>query len=251
MPRDVVTAVRLAAIATAAGAFSGSVRGRRRDRSSCRCSCSGSATSSARPPAPRWRRSASSARWPPRPTRLYGNVDLGKGLADRRRRRDRGRARRHRAPAADLRAGGGRRVRGAAGGLGRGADLLRWTRSTRPAWSRSASPPAWRAACSAWAAASCSCPALVMFADQSQLEARGHLAGRRSCSCRWWAPWRQRELRQRAPARRAADRRAVAARRARRRRCWPTPCRSARSSCRSPACSCFSPGNSLEARDLR
>ncbi len=49
------------------------------------------------------------------------------------------------------------RIRGAAGRLGRGPRLLRWTRSTGAAWSPSAWPPAWRAAWSGSAAASCSC----------------------------------------------------------------------------------------------
>ena len=60
---------------------------------------------------------------------LYGNVDLWLGLAIGVPGRGRGGGR-HRAAAAALRARRGRRVRRAAGRLGRGAHLLRWTRST-------------------------------------------------------------------------------------------------------------------------
>ena len=54
---------------------------------------------------------------------LYGNVDLGEGHPDRDP-RHRGRPGRHGAAAADLRACGGGRLRGAPGRLGRGARLL-------------------------------------------------------------------------------------------------------------------------------
>ena len=79
--------------------------------------------------------------------------------------------RRDRAAAARLRARGVGRVRGAARGLGGRAGVLMSAGDADRPRSRSASPPGSRAGCSASAAASCSCPALALVLGLSQLTA--------------------------------------------------------------------------------
>ena len=140
----------------------------------------------------------------------YGNVDLWHGPPDRGARGG-GRGGRHGAAAAALRARVWRRLRRAAAGLGRGADLLDGRRRPdRPAGARLRRRE-WRAVCWGWAAASCSSRRWWCSPRMSQLGARGDLAGgdRDGGSGGHLAPAR---LRQRAAARRHHHRGAVAAR---------------------------------------
>ena len=127
-------------------------------------------------------------------------------------------------------------LRGPAGGLRRGAGVLRWTRSTGRGCSRSASPPAWPAGCVGVGGGVLFVPGAGAVRRPVAAERRGHVAGGDRAGVGWWAPG--------ASAATATCGCATASSSGLLSPLgvlagwsWPTPCRSARSSCPSPRCS--------------
>ena len=105
----------------------------------------------------------------------YGNVDFVKGLADRGS-RDRRRARGHGAPAADLRAGGGAGVRGAARDLRGDPDLLSVEAMDVIGLIVIGFAAGMASGLLGVGGGVLFVPGLVIFLDESQLHARVHLA---------------------------------------------------------------------------